>query len=154
MKKKQSPGLYLLLGAALFFLDRITKFFILKWGASDIRVAPFLSFRLQFNRGISWGMLHSEGSIQFIAVSLMTVAIIIPLAIYARKRYLQGFSIVGETLALVGATSNLVDRVLYGGVVDFISFSWRSWSWPIFNIADACIVSGIFLIILSFSKEG
>ncbi len=153
MKKRPSEGLYFLFGAALFFLDRITKFLIVKWGVFNYKIASFLSFRLQFNRGISWGMLHSDSSIKFFLVSLMTVVVIAALGFYAQEKYMRGFSVIGETIALAGAVSNFFDRMLYGGVVDFISFSWCNWDFPVFNIADACIVSGIGLVILSFSKE-
>jgi len=154
MKLNRPWGRYVLFFLFFLVLDRITKFFILAQEADQWVISPFLSFELHFNRGMSWGLFHSESTAQFVMVSLLTIAIIVPLAIYAFRQWQRGFSIWGEALALSGAISNVVDRVLYGGVVDFISFSYRGWSWPVFNIADACIVCGVFLIIVGFSREG
>lgn len=154
MRKSQSLTRYGLLFTVLFLVDRVTKALILWWGTDELRVAPFLSFKLCFNRGISWGLLHSSGTGQFILVTALTIAVIILLSIYAYTRWSNGCPVWGETLALTGALSNLIDRFFYGGVIDFILFSVGDWSWPLFNIADASIVVGVFLILLTFSKEG
>jgi len=154
MKKNKHLLWYAVLFCTIFFLDRVTKFLMLRWGDAKLQIAPFLSFSLSFNRGVSWGMFHSERSGPFIFVTLLTLAIIIPLFIHTVLRWKKGFSIWGESLALAGAISNFCDRLLYGAVVDFISFSYGAWSWSVFNVADACIVIGIFLILIAFSKEG
>jgi len=153
MKTKRFLTGYVLLFSALFALDRITKYLILQAGRTEVRVAPFLSFQLSFNRGVSWGLFSSEHTSIFVLVSLMTVAVIIPLFIHAVLRWRSGFAVWGETVALAGALSNLVDRIMYGGVVDFISISYGWFSWPIFNIADVCIVLGIFFVLLGFYRE-
>lgn len=154
MKKRRSLWSYASLFVAVFALDRIVKAFMLRWGRSDVSITSFLSFRLSLNRGMSWGMFHSYKTGPFIAVSFMTLIIIIPLLFYAYVRLKKGFSIWGETLVIAGALSNFIDRILYGGVLDFIYFSYGDWSWPIFNLADTCIVFGVFLMILTFSREG
>jgi len=154
MIRKKHLGLYFLLFSFLFLLDRVTKFLMLRSAETKIQIFPFLSFDLSFNRGVSWGLFHSPETSVFVLVSLMTVMVIIPLVIHTVLRWRSGFSIWGETVALSGAISNLVDRVACGGVVDFISFSYGFFSWPIFNIADICIVTGIFFILLGFYKKG
>ncbi|MFC1845526.1 signal peptidase II [Candidatus Dependentiae bacterium] len=154
MKKRRSLWIYASLFFATFMVDRFTKALILWWGVSKVCITSFLSLHLSFNRGISWGMLHSDRTGPFIAVTLLSLVIIIPLAIHTYFRWRRGFSVWGETLAMSGALSNLFDRILYGGVLDFISFAYGNWYWPIFNIADVCIVSGVFLILITFSREG
>jgi len=154
MKQKRFLGWYVLLFSFLFLFDRVTKFLMIQSEQIKIKIAPFLSFELSFNRGISWGLFSSAQTSIFVLVSLMTVAVIIPLFIYAFLRWRSGFSVWGETVALAGALSNLVDRVFYGGVVDFISVSYGWFSWPVFNVADICIVVGIFFVLLGFYKEG
>jgi len=154
MKSKRPCARYAILFVVMFVLDRITKFLMVRHGIGQKVITPFLSFDLYFNRGMSWGILHSEHTAQFVFVSFLTITIIVLLTIYAFRQWQQGFSIWGEVLALTGAVSNLIDRVWYGGVVDFISLSYRGWSWPVFNIADACVVIGIFLMIIGFSREG
>ena len=154
MKKNKQLVLYGILFFSLFFLDRITKWAMLQWGNTEIKIAPFLSFVLSFNRGVSWGMFHSEKTGPFIFVTLLTAAIIIPLIWYTIMRWRRGFFVWKETIVIAGAISNFIDRIFYGGVVDFISFSYGSWSWPAFNIADSCIVVGVSLILIGFFKEG
>ena len=154
MKKIRHLAFLAILFSGLFFLDRITKLLMLWWGHAEIRITPFLSFVLSFNRGVSWGMFHSEKTAPFVLVTLLTATIIIPLVVYTITRWKRGFFIWKETIVIAGAFSNFIDRVAYGAVVDFISFSYGSWSWPVFNVADACIVVGIFLILIGFFKEG
>jgi len=77
-----------------------------------------------------------------IFISLITLFILV----YSYKRYKKGHSIVGETLVLAGSISNILDRIMYGGVIDFIVVSFGSYSWPVFNIADIAIVIGAFII--------
>ncbi|MCK5632640.1 signal peptidase II [bacterium] len=149
--KKQN--LYFLVMMFIYSIDRFTKGVMFGAGNREIRISSFLSLKTHLNRGVSWGMFHSEGTIPFILVTLLTIAIIIPLVLHAVKQRRLGRSVWGETLALIGALSNLVDRFMYGGVVDFISFSYAGWSFPIFNIADVCIVFGVLLIFLGLYKE-
>ena len=153
MTSKRFLGQYALLFFVLFVFDRITKILMLQWGQTELKVAPFLSFQLSFNRGVSWGLFHSADTNVFILVSFMTILVILPLFFYTIIRWRTGFSVWGETVALAGAFSNLVDRIAHGGVVDFIFFSYGRFYWPIFNIADVCIVLGIFFVLLGFYKE-
>ena len=69
------------------------------------------------------------------------------MALAAYVGFLNHRSIVGEVMVVAGAVSNLIDRVLHHAVVDFIELSYKGWSWPVFNIADCCIVIGVFLLI-------
>ncbi len=66
---------------------------------------------------------------------------------YSLQPWRTNKQIIGETLVLIGAISNLADRFFYKGVIDFISISAYGWSWPAFNMADVYIVIGIFLIV-------
>ena len=61
--------------------------------------------------------------------------------------YRQGQSILGEILVISGACANLIDRVIYGAVIDFIYLHIDSWSWPIFNIADVSVIIGVAFMI-------
>ena len=142
---------------ALFFsiiaLDQFTKWLALVYAQKDIVLLPFLSFRVVFNRGISWGLLHTDKKAQFIMVTALIISIIGLLAWITVKRWKRGKTIVGEVLVLAGAISNLLDRFFFHGVIDFISLSYNGWSWPYFNIADISIVVGVILMCYTYLKE-
>ncbi len=139
---------YVLLSAFVFLLDRITKYYALTSCSEQCRVNAFLSFEVVFNRGISWGLLHSDGSALFLFVTFLIAAITFSFMFYAYLRLMQGFLIIGETLVIAGSLCNLIDRAWHKGVIDFIVLSYHDWSWPVFNIADAVIVTGVGVIII------
>jgi len=137
-------------------LDRITKYFVidsLKYEGVTEKIYSFLSLRLQFNRGISWGLLHSNDSLQTAIVTCLTIIVIIVLFVHSYNRARMGRLIAPQVLVLAGAVSNLIDRFWYDGVVDFISFSYKGWSFPVFNFADVYIVLGVFSMILILLGE-
>ena len=145
MIKKKWFYIATIIGTA--FLDRITKYVALSYCGHTQKVDSFISCYLSFNRGISCGIFHSDNELQFLVVSIIIAGITVALASYAAIRYLNHQLILGEILVLAGSCSNLVDRFIYGGVVDFILLSYGGWSFPVFNCADVCIVIGIGLML-------
>jgi len=144
---------YSLIFIITFLLDRITKGLALKYFAERYEVNKLLSFELMFNRGISWGMLHFADDRFFIVVSVVIGIIACALAFYAYVRWMNHSSIVGEVLVLSGALSNLIDRILHQGVIDFIALSFNGWSWPVFNFADAFIVVGVGIMFIKNYRD-
>lgn len=137
---------------AIFLLDRVTKYMALGM-LKTYAITPFLALQLVFNRGISWGMFHSEHQGFFVALSMVIVGIISVLAWHTYTRYKIGRSIYAELMVLAGALSNVIDRALYKGVIDFVHLHIDDWSWPIFNVADVAIVVGIFWMIKEQYQE-
>ncbi|OGB83538.1 signal peptidase II [candidate division TM6 bacterium RIFCSPHIGHO2_12_FULL_32_22] len=135
-----------------FVLDRITKYLALTFDFRDIVLTPFLTFNLEFNRGVSWSLFHSEEPVTFCVLSTIILIIIVTLAWYSYNRFKLGQSIYAESLIISGAISNFVDRLLYGGVADFIVLHFRQIAWPTFNIADTSIFIGV-LILITMSLE-
>ena len=127
----------------IFVLDRITKLLALQNKYTNYVISPFVRLHTVFNQGISWGFLHDASSFTFILLSVLISSALVLLAGYAAIRWLDNRLIIGELLIISGGLSNLIDRLWYGAVVDFILFSWDSWSFPIFNIADIVIVLGV-----------
>jgi len=84
----------------------------------------------------------------------MVIAITIGLSYYAYKRYVAGETIYGEVMVVAGSCSNILDRFVYGGVIDFIEVSYGQWMWPSFNFADASIVIGVGIMMMKHYKEG
>ncbi len=127
-------------------LDRFTKSWALTLVQEKI-VNNFLSFGLTFNRGINWGIFNSTNSIAFIFINIAIAAVIIGMLLYTIACWKHRFPIWGQVFILAGAVSNYYDRIMHGGVIDFIVLSAGNWSWPAFNIADAAIVCGVMLLV-------
>jgi len=140
---------YIFLAVGIVIIDRITKLYALvHYAVSSYVVNSYLSFELVINRGISWGMFHSPSSITFTIVSCVIALLTMFLAWYAYQHYQRGRAIIGYTCIVAGSISNVIDRFIYGGVVDFILLSYKSYSWPVFNVADTAIVLGVLLVLL------
>ncbi|MDZ4151728.1 signal peptidase II [Methylicorpusculum sp.] len=122
-------------------------------GGAESVFGPCISFDVVFNRGVSWGLFASDGMLGFVLVAILIGAITGILAYYTYTRWHAGMSVWAELLILAGSVSNLIDRVLYHGVIDFIRLSWGSFAWPIFNIADCCIVLGVFFVFIKKLKD-
>ncbi len=131
-----------------FLGDRITKYGALNYCAEPVKVNEYLSFNLVFNRGVSWGWLHSDDTSTFILVTLMILALTGALIAYAISQWRASAFIMGEVLVISGGISNLIDRLVYHGVIDFIAVACPYWQSPIFNVADVCIVIGVGIMVI------
>nr|WP_253300784.1 signal peptidase II [Paenibacillus lautus] len=139
----------------LFLIDQGTKYLI----ASNLEmyeqipvIGDFFLITSSRNRGAAFGILQDQLWF-FIIVTLIVVGGIVW---YLRKVSKEGRKLLPTALALVlgGALGNFIDRLLMGEVVDFLQFNFGSYTFPIFNIADSCIVIGVGLIILDTLLEG
>jgi len=136
-------------------LDRWTKLLALRNNV-DLQVFPILNFSLIWNRGVSWGLFHGASEYGFYLLTLFIILVTIGLAYYTfyHQLYKNKANILLEILVLSGAVSNIVDRFVYGGVIDFIQFHVGSWYFPTFNIADIFVVCGVFgLLIKNIVRE-
>ena len=134
-------------------LDRFSKMWALCACEHEVVVNQFVSYQCLLNRGISWGLFHSENGSVFLIVSLFITAIISYFVYYTYQLWLQRKSLVGPALVLAGAVSNMADRFLYGGVIDFVIVHYDTWSWPVFNVADVAICLGIGLIVITHTRS-
>lgn len=130
----------------VFALDRLTKYFIIKSLApgQSIKIIPGV-FHITpvFNNGAAFGVLQNC-ALFFIIFSFAAIALML-LVIFKAQR-LDTLLAAALALILGGAAGNLVDRLKFGHVIDFLDFR----IWPVFNIADSCISIGIALIAFSF----
>ena len=135
---------YFLLFVTGLGLDRWTKGWALMHNV-DFQVCSVLNFSLVMNRGISWGLFHNAPVYGFWILTTVNILITICLAYYTfyHQLYKQKTCIFLEVLVLAGAVSNIIDRFVYGGVVDFIQFHVGSWYFPTFNVADILVVGGV-----------
>ncbi|MBP6870033.1 signal peptidase II [Candidatus Babeliales bacterium] len=139
--------LYALLATSLLFLDRLTKHIVM-YCVPHLEVNSFFSIDLVFNRGMSFGLFHSHDVIIFTAVNILIGSVIALLAAHTYARIVHDQLVVGEIFIFTGAISNIIDRCVHGGVVDFIAFSYHDWSFAVFNVADMFIFFGVMLMLI------
>lgn len=138
----------LLLFCGALGADRLSKgIAITELTQGPYTVFPGFNLSLALNKGISWSLLSAHSTYSSAALFCMVLAVILLFGWVTVREHQAGNSIVWQSLVLAGALSNLVDRLLYGGVVDFIDFHWGAWHFATFNIADICIVVGISFLV-------
>ncbi|MEK9905073.1 MAG: signal peptidase II [Rhodospirillales bacterium] len=146
MNKAQRSGLFMI--GATIVLDQLTKYLALEGisAAEPISIFPFLDLKLTWNQGVSFGIFGGGSVPPFV---LILIAILISMfliwQLWNSKKLILGM---GFGLIIGGALGNVIDRAIYGAVIDFILLSWKSWSWPVFNVADMAISCGVGLIII------
>ena len=143
-------SLNLIIFITVFFIDRITKIYILKLAevenSVDIYLTPYLNLYLIWNKGIAFGLLSMNGSIIYnIITSVIGIIIIIILLMMWKNDNIQRYF-----LALIagGALGNFYDRIIYTAVPDFIDLHFHGFHWFVFNVADIFITIGVFCLIL------
>lgn len=151
----RSVGGWLGLSVLIVALDQISKQLILRSIGLDQQIEvlpPVFNLVLTFNTGAAFSFLATEAGWQryfFILVAIAASALIIYMLIRHRSDRFLCFAL---ALVLGGAIGNLIDRTLYGAVVDFLLFRWPGGPrlfdpWPAFNLADSCITIGAGLLI-------
>lgn len=119
-------------------------------GGEVVRVTDFFDYVLVWNTGISYGLL---ASVPAWGLGVLMAVAIVALSIWWLRA--ESFLIrLGLALAIGGALSNGLDRVIYGGVADFFHFHWGTWSFYIFNLADVAITFGVILLMLDLLGVG
>lgn len=142
------PHIYnVLLVIGIMLLDRATKYLAIVWLHKPFVLTYFLDFTLVLNRGISWGFFNTNNIVYVVIMRVCIIALIIALYLYMAVCYKKKKPIFAQVAVFTGAASNLIDRFVYGGVIDFIHVHYGAWSWPIFNIADIAIVCGVLWMI-------
>ncbi len=138
------------IAAIIVLLDQITKVTITRLFAygDSVPVTSFFNLMLVYNKGAAFSFLASQGGWQryfFTAIAIVAIVFIL----FLLKRH-AGKRLFSWALALIlgGAIGNLIDRLLYGHVIDFLDFHVAGWHWPAFNVADSAIVVGAGLFIL------
>ena len=142
------PNIFLIL--SIVALDQVTKLAILGRAVVDIypemEITSFLNLVLVQNMGISFG-LFSRYEVGWL-ISILTIGIVVVLFIWMRKLE-RGILALPFSLIIGGAIGNLIDRLNYGFVVDFIDFHFFGWHWPAFNIDEAAITVGVIFHVIA-----
>ncbi len=110
---------------------------------------PVLAITKAYNAGAAFSFLGDAGGWQrWFFIVLATLVSVILLVWLSRLKAHERHAALALALILGGAVGNLVDRVLYGYVIDFIDVYYGSWHWPTFNVADSAITVGAGLLLL------
>ncbi|MBO4281443.1 MAG: signal peptidase II [Lachnospiraceae bacterium] len=157
MKKLNRRSLLLFLPAVLVFLDQLTKVWardVLKNRGEIIVIPDVLEFRYLENRGAAWGMLQGRLNIlTVVTVILLILFLWLLFRVPEGKRYLPVYLVF--LFIISGAIGNLIDRIWFDYVTDFIYFSLINF--PIFNVADIYVTCSVFvlviLVLLYYSDE-
>ena len=133
--------------AVTLVLDQASKLYTLFVYSLPVKepveLGPFVNLIVVWNRGISYGLFQQNGDVGrwvLIAVSILAA---IGLSFWIRR---AAGRVLAVSLGLIvgGALGNVIDRLAYGAVFDFIQLHLGDWSWYVFNVADAAIVAGVF----------
>ena len=147
MKKKLTVNLIFIL--ILFFIDRISKFLIIRFNneteEANIILTPFLNLNLVWNEGIAFGLLSFEDDLSYRLVTLFISIVILILFFMLYKA--EKLNRVALIMVIGGATGNFFDRIYYSAVPDFVEIYYKSFHWFIFNVADIFITLGVFCLI-------
>ncbi len=140
---------WLALAALLAALDQLSKIAITRilTVGGNIELAPFFNVVLVQNRGAAFSLLSSASGWQrelFIAIAVIASVWVIYLLHRYPRQTLFCFAL---SLILGGAIGNVIDRVLFGAVIDFLDFHVAGYHWPAFNVADSAITCGAVLLV-------
>lgn len=147
---KRAFGLWLLLAAVIIVVDQVTKQWVLEnFRLHEMRpVTGFFNLVLVYNSGAAFSFLAGAGGWQkwfFVSLALgISVWLVRLLRQHAGERLLP----LAVSLILAGALGNMIDRLRFDAVVDFLDFHLAGYHWPAFNVADSAISVGVALMLL------
>jgi signal peptidase II len=113
----------------------------------NVDLLPVLSLTMVWNRGVTFGLLNGLGAWGSWILVLAALAIILAIGFWLRRAHSKLVAIALGAIA-GGAIGNVIDRLRFGSVVDFIHAHAFGWSWYVFNVADAAIVCGVAALVL------
>jgi lipoprotein signal peptidase len=161
MPDRSFRGLFFGLALAGLLLDQASKYLVFQWLQNDSYVVipevfqleahqdPSDSGRPMVNQGALFGFLRNHGEVAnglFAAISIVAAAAILFWG--TRPSTTRDWSLSAALgLILAGTLGNLYDRVIFAGVRDFLHLHYRQFDWPVFNLADTCLVIGALLLL-------
>ena len=148
---------WLWVAVVVLILDQCTKLLADAMLAmhQSVELLPFLALRKAYNSGAAFSFLSDASGWQrwfFIILALVVIVILLAWL----RRLPPGDTRVRLALVLIlgGAAGNMIDRVVYGHVIDFIDLFYGSWHYPTFNVADSAIFIGACLLLLDVFRGG
>lgn len=140
----------LAIAIAVILLDQLSKWLVLTQAMTPprvVEVASFFNLTLAWNRGVSFSMLNLEAAYWPWVLSALALAITGALIAWLWSLR-QTLPAIGVGLVIGGALGNVIDRVRFGAVMDFLDFHYAGYHWPSFNLADTSIGIGVAALLV------
>jgi len=141
---------WLAIAALVLVLDQLTKITIVRlfsYGES-LAVTSFFNLVLVYNKGAAFSFLSTESGWQRYFFTALGIAAALFIIFLLKRHAGQRMFCIALALILGGAIGNVIDRIAYGHVIDFLDVYMRNWHWPAFNIADSAICVGAVLFVI------
>jgi signal peptidase II len=153
-------GRGLKVAALALIVDQVGKYLVLRHFGETIcgidrrePVTVFFDLVLTCNRGMSFGLFNTGHGLS-VPVFSLAVAAIVAVLVFWLSRVQTELLATGIGLIVGGAVGNVIDRLRFGGVVDFLYFHAGSWYWPAFNFADSAICLGVVAMLFEGLLSG
>ena len=145
-------GLGVLLLAAVVAGDQLSKSWILGHFADPSRhdaepLGAIFNLVLVQNRGVSFGLFNGDSAANAVIFSVLAAAVVAGLLVWLWR---TRSALIATAIGLIagGAIGNVIDRLRFGAVTDFLDFHWGEWHFPAFNLADSAITVGVGLLLI------
>ena len=134
---------------SIFLIDQVSKYYIInifEFQNEVIYLSSFLNLQLIWNEGIAFGLLSFENDLYYNSITFVIIIVILILLFLIKNddQYSYFYSII-----VGGALGNLIDRIRYSSVPDFIDFHISNFHWFVFNIADIFVSLGVICLIVA-----
>lgn len=147
------------IAAIILILDQLSKWWIIEkvmrpdgvietpfYSPHSVEIFPVLHLVMAWNRGVSFGMFNNDGTWNALILSVLALVISACLIVWMRRA--DGLWMkISLGLVVGGALGNVIDRIRFGAVADFVFFHVGSFEWPAFNLADSAISVGAILLL-------
>ena len=148
---------YLFITSLVIVFDQVSKWLMVSWLSlyETVVVMPYFNLTMAHNEGAAFSFLSEAGGWQrWLFIGLALVISIVLLVWLAKLKPTEKLEAISLSLILGGAIGNVIDRISYGYVIDFIDLYIGHNHWPVFNIADSAICIGATLLVAdSFKSE-
>lgn len=162
MSRPSHVTLGLITGLIVLAADQLSKWWVLNVldlpDLHQVILLPVLNLTMVWNRGVTFGLLNSLGNGSGVILALVALGVVVALGAWLRRAESRISAIAIGAIA-GGAVGNVIDRIRYGAVVDFIhahiDTASGDYSWYVFNVADSAIVCGVAALIIEslFSRK-
>lgn len=153
MIKKNYLGFVIIFIA--FILDRVSKILIINhsntFGKLDMSLNPFLNLNLIWNEGIAFGLFSFDEKNYYNLLTFLIIGIILVLLWLMFRS--SGLEKLGFASVIGGSLGNVIDRIFYSSVPDFIDLNYNGFHWFVFNVADIFITLGVIMLIFCEFKK-
>ena len=155
MTRSNAVSIGLIAGLVTLAADQLSKWWVLNVldlpSLQQVALLPVLNLTMVWNRGVTFGLLNGLGAWGHVVLAAIAIAVVIALGFWLRRAESKVTAVAIGAIA-GGAIGNVIDRIRFGAVVDFIhahvATPWGDYSWYVFNVADAAIVCGVAALIL------